>query len=306
MAVPVRGSVFGFQIRSRLTFNYPRSGSAGSPLVVEEGPSAPPELPGELIAGLGHVDRKHPGFVDVYAVDTGYAIEADHAGWFHVQPRVPTVVIPKVEEKAWLEALVWGLPIALCLIERGDLVMHAAAVEIDGKAVVLAAPGGHGKSTLCLGFARRGFRILSDDLTCISATRAPMVWPGPGLIRIRRDVEDQVDTSRFTLVAEDHSKLHLQVPVLGTGAPIPLAVVVLLRPSAYGVRLDSLSPDKTISDLWRLGLNIPSDRGRASLLEKVVSLADSVEVWNLYRPLDVSNLDQTVDNLVGLCNGTRV
>lgn len=304
VTAPIRGSVFGYQIQSQLTLNYLRSGSVGSPLIVEEALSRPPDPAGQLIAGLGGVEVKHPGFVDVYGVDGGYAVEVDYAGWFHVQPNVPSLVIPKVAERSWLEAIVWGLPTALCLIERGDLVMHAAAVEVDGTALVLAAPGGHGKSTLCLGFAQRDFRILAEDLTCISVTESPMVRPGPGVLRIRRDVAAQVDIDRFTVVAEDLDKLHLRVPILGTGASVPLAMLVFLRHSDREVRAEPVPLERTIPDLWRLGLNMPNDRGRADLLEKLAALAAKAEVWNMHRPLNVQDLDRTIDSLVALCRRT--
>jgi HprK-related kinase A len=48
------------------------------------------------------------------------------------------------------------------------LIIHAAVVEKNGHALVLPAPPGSGKSTLCAALASRGWRLLSDELTLIN------------------------------------------------------------------------------------------------------------------------------------------
>lgn len=47
-------------------------------------------------------------------------------------------------------------------------IVHAAALERDGFAVILPAPPGYGKSTLCAALTYRGWRLLTDELTLIS------------------------------------------------------------------------------------------------------------------------------------------
>jgi HprK-related kinase A len=50
---------------------------------------------------------------------------------------------------------------------HGYLVIHAAVLEKNGCAVILPAPPGSGKSTLCAALASRGWRLLSDELTLV-------------------------------------------------------------------------------------------------------------------------------------------
>ncbi len=50
---------------------------------------------------------------------------------------------------------------------HGYLIIHAAVVEKDGRAVILPAPPGSGKSTLCAGLVMRGWRLLSDELALV-------------------------------------------------------------------------------------------------------------------------------------------
>ncbi|TDP74595.1 HprK-related kinase A [Roseateles toxinivorans] len=50
------------------------------------------------------------------------------------------------------------------------LTLHAAVIERNGCAVIMPAPPGSGKSTLCAGLVSRGWRLLSDELALISLT----------------------------------------------------------------------------------------------------------------------------------------
>jgi HprK-related kinase A len=60
------------------------------------------------------------------------------------------------------------------------LIIHAAAVERSGRAAILPAPPGSGKSTLCAALVNRGWRLLTDELTLIapdSRTIVPLARP---------------------------------------------------------------------------------------------------------------------------------
>ncbi|RLM52972.1 HprK-related kinase A, partial [Halobellus sp. Atlit-31R] len=47
------------------------------------------------------------------------------------------------------------------------LIIHAAVLERHGRAFILPAPPGSGKSTLCAALVCRGWRLLSDELTLV-------------------------------------------------------------------------------------------------------------------------------------------
>ncbi len=68
----------------------------------------------------------------------------------------------------------WGLNWCIANHAHGFLVIHAAVVERGGRAMVLPAPPGSGKSTLCAGLVSRGWRLLSDEL-CLLDPRSGLV-----------------------------------------------------------------------------------------------------------------------------------
>jgi HprK-related kinase A len=58
----------------------------------------------------------------------------------------------------------WGLNWCVAAHAHQYLVIHAAVIEKNGVTVVMPAPPGSGKSTLCAGLVHCGWRLLSDEL----------------------------------------------------------------------------------------------------------------------------------------------
>jgi HprK-related kinase A len=63
--------------------------------------------------------------------------------------------------------LEWGLNWCITAYCHHLLVLHAATVARGEHALILPAPPGSGKSTLCAALVQRGWRLLSDELTLI-------------------------------------------------------------------------------------------------------------------------------------------
>jgi HprK-related kinase A len=69
----------------------------------------------------------------------------------------------------------WGMNWCVSQHCHTFLIVHAAVVEKEGRALILPAPPGSGKSTLCAALATRGWRLLSDELTLIDLERGDIV-----------------------------------------------------------------------------------------------------------------------------------
>lgn len=64
--------------------------------------------------------------------------------------------------------LEWAMNWCVSMHVQQYLVLHAAVIEKNGFAMVLPAPPGSGKSTLCAGMIHRGWRLLSDEMALIA------------------------------------------------------------------------------------------------------------------------------------------
>ncbi|GGA84538.1 HPr kinase [Neiella marina] len=84
---------------------------------------------------------------------------------FKVNHRQPFKPLPLDQAPAMLE---WGMNWCITTSAHQYMIIHAATVEIDGHGVIICAPPGSGKSTLCAYLASQGWRLLSDELALLS------------------------------------------------------------------------------------------------------------------------------------------
>ncbi|MBC7237824.1 MAG: hypothetical protein H5T69_18430 [Chloroflexi bacterium] len=68
----------------------------------------------------------------------------------------------------------------------GYLFLHGAAVNLAGKGILLAGPAHHGKTTLALELARRGFGFLGDDIAALCREDRHL-YPFPKSVRLWPD-----------------------------------------------------------------------------------------------------------------------
>lgn len=73
--------------------------------------------------------------------------------------------------------LEWGLNWCIANQVPHRLVLHAAALERDGKALILPAPPGSGKSTLCAALSHHGWRLLTDESVLVDLTTNEVSGP---------------------------------------------------------------------------------------------------------------------------------
>jgi len=83
---------------------------------------------------------------------------------FFVEGEAPFEPLPRVQAPALFE---WGINWVIAAGCHQWLNIHAASLERNGRVVILPAPPGSGKSTLCAALALRGWRLLSDELTLL-------------------------------------------------------------------------------------------------------------------------------------------
>lgn len=83
---------------------------------------------------------------------------------FQLDGVIPFKPLPGEQAFAMLE---WGMNWCIYTHAHQYLIIHGAALERNGQAVVLPAPSGSGKSTLCAALMNRGWRLLSDELILI-------------------------------------------------------------------------------------------------------------------------------------------
>jgi hypothetical protein len=293
---------FGYEIRSALPFEFLRKGDGnGTALHVTQALDDLPEPLDEPL--MLWTDESGRPFGRLHHVGAEYLVWMHNVGSFRVEPGAPAIAIPRSSTGPRREVRLWGVPTALCLMARGDLLVHAAAVEVDGAALILAAPGRYGKTTLGSAFLQAGHRLLSEDTTCFRLFPVPSVLPGPAVLRVRPDVYERLEFPGTSIVARDPERVYLALDdeIRGDGAPVPIGGVVFLRRSDDTMKLERVPAHRALPDLWTLGFKFPNDADRIRCFQGIAELAAQVPVWNLYRRLSFDELPAVVARIASTC-----
>jgi hypothetical protein len=185
----------------------------------------------------------------------------------------------------------------VCAVKKKHVLLHAAVLARDDRAVVFAAPTGAGKSTLCAALCESGWSYLSDELAIIdphtlrvepyampiglkSASVGALAGLLPGLIR--KPVHQRDDGRRLR---------YLMPRRVVPGGNLPVAALILphLRPGGI-TGLNALAP---LAALQKLAATGSSERPLTDADIKTLLALAQRPAWELV----FSDLKVAVDRL---------
>ncbi len=188
--------------------------------------------------------------------------------------------------------LLLSSPLGSLLLQRGLLPLHASAVSIGGEGVVFLGGPCAGKSTLAAMLWKRGFRILSDDLTVIRIVENGAVWILPGFPQLRLWPDSLValgeDAEQFTWMRNDIEKRLVSCRESFESSAVPLSAIYYLEPSYQrelevsplrGVRGACALLQHTYSPAFLAGSGLQKGH-----LAQLTRLAKSTRMMSLARP----------------------
>jgi HprK-related kinase A len=144
-----------------------------------------------VINGIGLLYRDFPLVDNAEFVDFYIVLKRERRVYHCFRPEVaievdgesPAAPIPLEQAFALFEGtLNW----CIYTYMHQYFIIHAAAIERDGRAAILPAPPGSGKSTLCAALAHRGWRLLTDELTII-APETNQIIPLPRPVSLKNE-----------------------------------------------------------------------------------------------------------------------
>lgn len=197
----------------------------------------------------------------------------------------PFLPLPAKQAFAMLE---WGLNWCVSSHCHQYLIVHAAAVEKSGCALLLPAPPGCGKSTLCAGLVSRGWRLLSDELTLLDLGKGS-VMPLPRPVSLKNASIDVIrkfaPDARVGPPVHDTVKgsvAHMKPPVdsvrRAPEAARPRWIVLPRYESGAAARLTPLSKARAFMHLADHAFNYDVHGRRGfELLAQVVTNSDCFE-----------------------------
>lgn len=208
---------------------------------------------------------------------------------------IPFKPLPVEHGYAQLE---WGLNWCISSHCHQYLVIHAGVIEKAGNAVILPAPPGSGKSTLCAALVQRGWRLLSDELALVSR-RDGLLMPIARPVNLKNQSIDIIRAFEPSAVigtpAHDTSKgtvAHMRAPmesIARAQEPAPPAWVIFPKYEAGSAgRLTPMPKGNAFMELAESAFNY-SNLGE----EGFRVLADIIDRSDCYR-FSYSSLDEAV------------
>lgn len=132
--------------------------------------------------------RDYPAYDDV--PDFTVRLEAGRPWRRYIRPAVHIAgdfVIPDAAPLPLPQGLLaaeMGMNLQMALGQRRFLLLHAAAVERDGRAMIMTGESGAGKSTLAALLQARGWRLMADEFVLVEPASG-LVYPFPRPVSLK-------------------------------------------------------------------------------------------------------------------------
>lgn len=273
------GSLYGFEVESDLPLRR-LNAARGTRGRLSVATAAMPTPEGEPVSTLVN-DDGHCWYAS-YELDEGACLlDLPPTGSFLLEPAALRIGVERRDaDDELLEHRVASSVICTLLAMRGDLVLHAAAAEVEGRAIALCGPTQRGKSTLVRTLGSLGHGVLGEDGIDIADPVHPVVHPGARGIRMRTNGDRHAPT-----LAPDPSPVE--------PASSPLAALVLLGPRGAALEVKSLEPADALALLTP---SLVHSGSRAAIGASFANLARLLHSVPAYRASLPDDLDRLVDS----------
>lgn len=208
-------------------------------------------------------------------------------------------------DPADIPAFLAGTVLGILLHQRGQIVLHASAVEVNGKAILFGGRSGTGKSTLAAALAQRGLPLVTDDICAISigADGVPMVAPDGRQLKLWTQAIDSLDLAarRGTRVRGRIEKFYVEPSGVFDRA-LPLAAIYALRearpPHAAGIEVPNAVDAALVLRRIAYRPQLVKRMGQhAGYFHAAATVASNAGVYYLTRPLNFALMPAVIAQL---------
>jgi hypothetical protein len=204
-----------------------------------------------------------------------------------------------------IPTFILGTAFGILMHQREQIVLHASAVRVNGKAILFCGPSGAGKSTLAAALSRRGYSLITDDFCAVTVTDAgtPVVHPDGRQLKLWAQAIEKLDLeeSRGERVRSKLEKFYVN-PGEAHLEALPLGAVYALRearpPLVPGIERPNMANAALL-----LRRNAYRPRLVARLNQKILyfhaaaTIANNAGIFQLTRKLDFAAMPEVVSSL---------
>jgi len=205
-----------------------------------------------------------------------------------------------------IEHLFHNNVVPMLMADSGALILHGAAVEIGGFAIIFIGASGRGKSTLAASFACTGFPFLSDDSVRLDWLETGyLVQPSYPSIRLWRDSDEAVLSARIrktsTVKFSDKSRYAAGGEIPHSSNPTPLrAIYVLANEALTTTVIQPMGATEAMMEFVQHSfiLDLKSQTTLCGHFEHMATLANNTSVFRLDYPREYAMLPEVRASIV--------
>jgi hypothetical protein len=197
-----------------------------------------------------------------------------------------------------------GTVFGILLHQREQIVLHASAVRVNGKAILFCGRSGSGKSTLAAALAQRGYPLVTDDVCAISmAGGVAMVHPDGRQLKLWAQAIDKLELAgnRGERVRHRLEKFYVDPGEAFTRA-LPLGAVYMLRdarpPHAPGITRPNAVDAALLLRRNAYRPQLVNRMGqKAGYFHAAMTIANTAGIFHLSRALDFAVMPAVIAGL---------
>jgi len=213
------------------------------------------------------------------------------------------VVAPEsAESAADIPIFILGTVFGILLHQREQIVLHASAVRVNGKAILFCGPSGAGKSTLAAALVQRGYPLITDDFCAITLTDTgmPMVHPDGRQLKLWAQAIEELDLkeNRGARVRNRLEKFYVEPHEAYTEA-LPLGTIYALRealpPHVPGIEQPNVVDAALVLRQNAYRPRLVSRMGqKENYFHAATTIANKAGIFYLTRAIDFAALPEVV------------
>lgn len=211
-----------------------------------------------------------------------------------------------------LGVFLMGSCMGAILHQRGFMPLHGSCVTDGARSILITGDSGAGKSTLAAEFLKRGWRLLTDDVSAVyDVESVPMVQSSYPSQKLWQDALDRYERPQQDIhslyFSDSREKFGVDVSRFFHDGACPLSMVVRLLPADARCSISPIEGaakiDQLMRNTYRAFMIAPKDRQRH--FQRCVTLSTKVPMALVIREKGTHCADTLYEMITNSLGGTN-